>query len=230
MKVSSRLSLQVMAAVLLLAMAMGVSAADKWVTSGTGGKVINTYEECVKALDGSTVICQNDTDGDGVTDDLDKCPETPTGVQVDAEGCALDTDGDGVPDHLDNCPQTPQGATVDDVGCMKQLILNNVEFVVDSSDLTADASASLDQVANALRGRPDVKSMSVIGHTDNTGSEAYNQKLSERRAAAVADYLRRSGVSSRFVSSGQGESQPIMENETEKGRASNRRVELNVIR
>jgi OmpA-OmpF porin, OOP family len=230
MKASPRLLLQIMATLLLLGLAMGASAADRWVTSGSGGRVVNSYDDCVKALDGSAVICQNDSDGDGVTDDIDKCPDTPAGVQVDAEGCPLDTDGDGVPDHQDKCPQTPQGATVDEVGCMKQLILNNVEFVVDSSELTAGAKASLNQVADALRGRPDVKSISVIGHTDNTGSDAYNLRLSERRAAAVADYLRRSGASSRFVSSGRGESQPIADNTTEQGRARNRRVELNVVR
>ncbi len=230
MKAFSKQSLQIMAVVFLMAFAMGVSAADRWVTSGSGGRVVNAYDDCYKAMDGSTVICQNDSDGDGVTDDIDKCPDTPAGVQVDAEGCPLDTDGDGVADYQDKCPQTPQGATVDEVGCMKQLILNNVEFVVDSSQLTMGARASLDQVGDALKGRPDVRSMSVIGHTDSTGSEAYNLRLSERRAAAVADYLRSTGVRNRFISSGQGESQPISENETEAGRARNRRVELNVIR
>ncbi len=230
MKASPKLLLQIMASLLLLGFAMGVSADDRWVTSNYGGKVVDSDGDCVKAMDGSPVICQNDSDGDGVTDDLDKCPDTPKGVAVDAEGCPLDTDRDGVPDHLDKCPQTPMGATVDEVGCMLQLILNNVEFEVDSSVLKPGARASLDQVADALRGRPDVKSMSVIGHTDSTGSDAYNQRLSERRAAAVADYLRNSGASIRFISSGRGESQPIADNETEAGRARNRRVELNVIR
>ncbi len=229
MKTYTKLPLQILISVLLLVFAMGASAEDRWVTSGTGGKVVSSYDDCVKSIGGSKVVCQNDTDGDGVTDDLDKCPETPKGAQVDAEGCPLDTDGDGVADYMDKCPQTPQGATVDEVGCMKQLILNNVEFVVDSSELTMDAKASLDLVADALRGRPDVKTMSVIGHTDSTGSDAHNQKLSERRAAAVADYLRRTGVSSRFVSSGSGEKQPIADNATEQGRARNRRVELNVM-
>ena len=230
MKTSIKLSLQTLVSILLLVFAVGANAVDKWVTSGTGGRVLNSYEDCVQALGGSTVICQKDADGDGVTDDLDKCPDTPQGVQVDTEGCPLDTDGDGVADYLDKCPQTPQGATVDQVGCMEQLILNNVEFVVDSSELTMDAKASLDRVADALRGRPDVKSMSVTGHTDSTGSDGYNQKLSERRAAAVADYLRRTGVGSRFTSSGRGESQPISDNTSEQGRARNRRVELNVIK
>ena len=58
-----------------------------------------------------------DSDGDGVTDDLDRCPNTPAGVTVDADGCALDSDGDGVADHIDECPGTVAGAAVDDKGC-----------------------------------------------------------------------------------------------------------------
>ena len=58
-----------------------------------------------------------DSDGDGVTDDLDKCPGTPKGVKVDARGCPLDSDGDGVPDYLDKCPGTPKGVKVDKAGC-----------------------------------------------------------------------------------------------------------------
>ena len=58
-----------------------------------------------------------DADGDGVPDGLDKCPDTPSGVQVDARGCPLDGDGDGVPDHLDQCPDTPRGVKVDATGC-----------------------------------------------------------------------------------------------------------------
>jgi OOP family OmpA-OmpF porin len=58
-----------------------------------------------------------DSDGDGVPDDLDKCPDTPAGVAVDSDGCPLDSDGDGVPDHLDKCPNTPAGVEVDSDGC-----------------------------------------------------------------------------------------------------------------
>ncbi len=58
-----------------------------------------------------------DDDGDGVANHLDKCPDTPKGVKVDAEGCPLDSDGDGVPDYLDKCPGTPKGAAVDATGC-----------------------------------------------------------------------------------------------------------------
>jgi OOP family OmpA-OmpF porin len=62
-------------------------------------------------------IVVKDSDGDGVVDDLDKCPGTPSGVQVDKDGCPLDSDGDGVPDYLDKCPGTPAGVKVDQEGC-----------------------------------------------------------------------------------------------------------------
>ena len=61
--------------------------------------------------------CPLDSDGDGVPDYLDKCPNTPAGVKVDAQGCPLDSDGDGVPDYLDKCPNTPAGVAVDATGC-----------------------------------------------------------------------------------------------------------------
>jgi len=61
--------------------------------------------------------CPIDSDGDGVPDYLDKCPDTPKGVAVDANGCPLDSDGDGVPDYLDKCPDTPKGVAVDANGC-----------------------------------------------------------------------------------------------------------------
>jgi OOP family OmpA-OmpF porin len=65
------------------------------------------------------VICKEelDSDGDGVPDEQDKCPNTPIGVEVDANGCPLDADGDGVPDYLDKCPGTPKGVKVDAKGC-----------------------------------------------------------------------------------------------------------------
>jgi OOP family OmpA-OmpF porin len=63
------------------------------------------------------VGCPIDSDDDGVPDYLDQCPDTPCGVQVDAAGCPIDSDGDGVPDHIDQCPETPKGAPVDTVGC-----------------------------------------------------------------------------------------------------------------
>lgn len=63
------------------------------------------------------VVAVADADGDGVSDDRDRCPGTPSGAQVDADGCPIDSDGDGVYDGLDQCPDTPRGATVDAKGC-----------------------------------------------------------------------------------------------------------------
>ena len=65
-----------------------------------------------------------DSDGDGVVDSKDKCPDTPQGVKVDAVGCPIDTDGDGVPDYLDRCPDTPKNLMVDKDGCPIPLSMN----------------------------------------------------------------------------------------------------------
>ncbi|UCD56318.1 MAG: thrombospondin type 3 repeat-containing protein, partial [Candidatus Hydrogenedentota bacterium] len=77
----------------------------------------NVYQdmpESPKAHENSPLV---DSDGDGVPDNEDKCPDTPKGVEVDDNGCPLDSDGDGVPDYKDDCPDTPKGANVDDNGC-----------------------------------------------------------------------------------------------------------------
>jgi OmpA-OmpF porin, OOP family len=82
--------------------------------------VINKLDKCPNTPKGVKVDadgCPLDTDGDGVADYLDKCPDTPKGVKVDANGCPVDTDGDGVADYLDKCPNTPSGVKVDKNGC-----------------------------------------------------------------------------------------------------------------
>ncbi|MNL60740.1 Outer membrane porin F precursor [compost metagenome] len=77
----------------------------------------------------------------------------------------------------------------------------------------------------------DVVSIKVIGHTDSVGSDSYNQGLSERRASSVAEYVLSQGVApNKLTSEGKGESQPVADNETEEGRAKNRRVELHINR
>jgi len=89
-------------------------------TDGDG--VFNCKDKCPNTSKGISVNakgCPKDTDGDGVLDYLDGCPNTPKGVPVDEKGCPKDTDGDGVPDYLDECPNTPKGVTVDEKGCPK---------------------------------------------------------------------------------------------------------------
>lgn len=104
-----------------------------------------------------------------------------------------------------------------------------ITFGFDSATLNRNAYGVLDRVAETLK-EYDQTLIEVAGHTDSVGSEAYNQKLSERRAQAVADYLISRGVSgTRLMVIGAGESHPVASNETEAGRAENRRVELTIV-
>ncbi len=104
-----------------------------------------------------------------------------------------------------------------------------VLFPVNSARLSADGKKALDEVIERLRTFDKVKSIVITGHTDSTGSAAYNQKLSERRANAVRDYLISRGVNPALITAiGKGESEPIASNKTRKGRAMNRRVEIQI--
>ena len=106
---------------------------------------------------------------------------------------------------------------------------SNVTFAFDSADLTYEAQNSLNAVANVLNNYRD-SSIAVTGHTDDTGSDSYNQRLSELRAASVVNYLARQGVSPARVSQqGMGESMPKVPNTNAANRAINRRVELTII-
>ena len=110
-----------------------------------------------------------------------------------------------------------------------QVILDeqsDVRFEYDKSDLTAQAKTNLDKLVNVFNEYPDTDIL-VVGFTDSKGSDEYNQGLSERRAASVVSYLGSKGIaSSRLSSIGQGETNPRGDNETEAGRAQNRRVEF----
>jgi outer membrane protein OmpA-like peptidoglycan-associated protein len=97
------------------------------------------------------------------------------------------------------------------------------EFAFDKSDLTSAHRSILIDVAGKLTGEENLE---IVGHTDSKGSKAYNQKLSERRAKAVADFLRTFGVKNSMSVSGMGETQPVADNATDAGRAQNRRVEI----
>jgi outer membrane protein OmpA-like peptidoglycan-associated protein len=103
-----------------------------------------------------------------------------------------------------------------------------VQFDLDKADIRPDAAVILDEAASLLSANPGTQ-VAVGGHTDSSGSDAYNQSLSERRAASVRDYLASKGVdASRLSTAGFGESQPVADNATAEGRALNRRVELSV--
>ena len=158
-----------------------------------------------------------------------QCPsygEVPAGVAVDAEGCPLDSDNDGVPDYRDQCPNTPAGEEVNALGCPASLVLEGVTFEFDSAKLTRQAEHELDNVAEKLVHSSKVR-VRIEGHTDSVGSAQYNKDLSQRRAESVASYLQASGVQqNRMKSVGFGEERPVATNDTDAGRAENRRVEL----
>jgi OOP family OmpA-OmpF porin len=138
----------------------------------------------------------------------------------------LDSDGDGVIDTLDQCPGTLKGTTVDKHGCPVRLVLKGQHFQHNSAELTPNARIILDGVAQNLIAHPQKNDIEVQGHASSEGKDAYNLRLSQRRAQSVADYLKSKGVTNRLVAKGYGETQPIADNSTEEGRALNRRVEL----
>lgn len=193
------------------------------------GLVIPFGEPLFPPDDGSVEVV--DSDGDGVPDDRDQCPGTPEGVAVDANGCPLDEDGDGVPDYLDKCPGTPKGVKVDENGCAiagQSLVLNNVYFAYDSDKLTAQAVKTLDKASAGLAKNPQIR-IRLEGHADSTGTDGYNLGLSERRANTVRKYLVSKGLeASRLSVQAYGESRPQASNDTDEGRAKNRRVELKI--
>lgn len=140
-----------------------------------------------------------------------------------------DSDGDGVPDTADKCPNTLAGARVDANGCVQEeqkISLPNIEFEPASTILAAGGKDKLEAVVSFLQSQPEVH-VDVFGHTDSQGSEKYNLKLSDGRAKSVMEYLVSRGVdASRLSAKGFGETQPIAPNDTAEGRAKNRRVEL----
>jgi OOP family OmpA-OmpF porin len=141
----------------------------------------------------------------------------------------LDGDNDGVIDRLDRCPNTPAGAKVNANGCPEVLMtLTGVNFQYDSSQIDPSSESVLNQAVTALNDARTIN-VRIVGHTDSRGSEEYNQALSERRAIAVRNYLTGKGISaSRLTTVGEGEGRPISSNTTDDGRYQNRRVELHV--
>jgi len=174
----------------------------------------------------------------GVVIPLGPEPMAPVAPAPVAPSCAdMDDDGDGVNNCNDKCPGSQAGQTIGPDGCPVpvSIDLKGVNFDFDKATLRPDAVSILNEAIEILKRYPDLK-VEVAGHTDSIGSDAYNQKLSERRAKTVYDYLTSNGVdAARLVGpTGYGESRPIAPNTNEdgsdnpEGRARNRRTELNV--
>jgi len=174
-----------------------------------------------------------DSDRDGVADFADKCPNRPG---IAAYGGCPDSDGDGIDDTRDKCPNS--AGSVANNGCPEisaadretlELAMRAVQFETGKATLKSESSRILNQIGEIMNRYPDFN-LSISGHTDNSGPATNNQRLSERRAKSCYDYLARVGVStSRMNFSGYGESRPIADNNTLRGKALNRRVEFNLI-
>jgi hypothetical protein len=191
-----------------------------------GDRVYDDMDKCPNTPMGAPVDqtgCRLDADGDGVYDDMDKCPNTPKGVPVDKTGCLLDADRDGVHDYDDDCPNTPFSASVNAGGCWN---LKNILFDVARWNIKPQMAAILDQVVSVFKANPALTG-ELYGHTDNVGSKKSNQALSEKRVDSVKAYMVGKGISAdRFTTKGLSFVKPASSNETDAGRAKNRRVEL----
>lgn len=138
-----------------------------------------------------------------------------------------DSDDDGVPDTEDRCANTPYGAHVNSRGCW---VLDDIKFDVDKAEIKSMYYNKLDSIASIMNANPDLNIL-VEGHTDSTGDAAYNQELSQRRANSIKNYLVNQGEVNpgRLTAVGKGESDPVASNDSEYGRAQNRRIEFKII-
>jgi len=211
-----------------------IFCSDGVVFDGDKDGVIDKVDQCPYTpvgIEVDAVGCALDDDNDGVPNTIDQCPNTPAGAQVDEMGCEVftDDDGDGVDNKVDQCPDTPAGTAVNAIGCEEDtaIILDGVFFEYKSSDLTSNSKLILDQVASKLTSAQ--VEVLVGGHTDSIGGNNYNLKLSRQRAQSVKAYLISQGVESqKIMSKGYGEANPVADNNTDEGRAENRRVDLQV--
>jgi OOP family OmpA-OmpF porin len=212
-----------------------------------GDGVCDGVDRCADTPKGARVDaagCPMDSDGDGVFDGIDQCEGTVKGCTVDERGCPADSDGDGVCDGVDQCPNTPSGLRVDANGCPievsekeTQLLdtgtirLQNVEFDTGKASLRPVSFPVLDEVGGILQQYPTLQ-IEIGGHTDNRGTDAANQRLSQARADSVRAYMRERFPlipATQLTAKGYGEGSPIAPNTSEVGRARNRRVEFKVM-
>ncbi len=189
-----------------------------------------------------------DNDKDGILDVSDRCPnepETNNGYQ-DEDGCPdsepiLDTDGDGYNDDVDRCPYDAEDfdGVEDEDGCPDKRVVieknfikitEKIYFEFGKAEIQQRSFSLVDEIAETVVDNPQLKKIRIEGHTDGVGSDVANLKLSQARADSVRDAISSRGVeSSRLDAVGFGEMRPIDSNETDDGRAANRRVEFIIV-
>jgi len=151
---------------------------------------------------------KKDSDGDGVSDQFDKCPNTPAGSVVDGSGCVIVFPKDTV--KMDSVKASP---------------FSNIQFEFDSSVLRTSSYPALDASSADLRASG--KTITLAGYASSEGTAAHNMRLSKDRAESVKTYLVNSGVEAKHLKiKAYGETHPIADNSTEEGRVANRRVEF----
>lgn len=194
-------------------------------------------------------VAPPDSDLDGVPDAKDQCPNE-TGPAQNA-GCPPfknlanrvvdnDTDGDGIPNDADKCPKEPEtkNGYKDDDGCPDEVpsavakfsgAIEGIVFKTGSAVLDNRSTPVLTKAADVFKKYPDIR-VEIGGHTDNVGSSEVNTTLSQKRAEAVKDWFVKKGISAgRLEAKGFGPSKPVSDNDSEAGRAKNRRVEFRLV-
>lgn len=136
-----------------------------------------------------------------------------------------DKDKDGVADSMDKCPDTPHAYKVDPTGCPVSVNLR-LHFAFNSSVIPVSDYPEVAKLAKIMKENPPAKAI-LVGHTDHTGTDEYNQKLSERRSKALGERLLKEGIeANRITASGKGEKEPMATNSAREGRALNRRIHV----
>jgi len=167
---------------------------------------VEALKQRVSTLEGTVDQLGKDSDGDGVSDKFDKCPNTPAGTVVDGSGCPI------------KFPEAKQELTSNEY-------FAPIGFEFDSSVLKTESYSTLDKLAKELR--DSNRSVTLDGYASAEGTEEYNNNLSKDRANAVKQYLVNAGVAASSINAnGYGEANPIASNATEEGRVQNRRVEI----
>ncbi|MFK8001570.1 MAG: OmpA family protein [Polyangiales bacterium] len=177
--------------------------------------------------DGETDPRTEDTDGGGVSDGYEVQNGTNALSRADD-----DQDLDTVLNDRDQCPGTAEGTEVDERGCAvirAQMVLPGITFALNSAEILPASERTLNIARQILSDNPDAR-VEVGGHTDNTGARQHNMQLSRARADSVKAWLSGHGIeASRMTTRGYGPTQPAATNETEEGRAQNRRIEFSRI-
>lgn len=203
-------------------------------------------EKGVRNADAKLNGCPSDRDGDGIADSMDTCPDAK-GPKTDNpkwNGCPEDADGDGVKGEKDACPNDkgPPSPDPKQNGCpklarvvdneivMKQQVQFHVYGKHRNETVSPVSQALMNEIRDAITQHPEIAKIEVQGHTDDSGNEEFNQRLSQERADAVRQWLIDAGIpADKLVAKGYGYTKPLGDNRIRQGRQQNRRVQFVII-